>query len=80
MDTLSKPSPMANERLALASHLHHALCGVVGPRVERADNASAGRVAGGLDALLDLMADIAIEATPSKGRLTVVSGGGSDAA
>ena len=80
MDTLSNPLPMASERLALASRPHHPLCEVVGPRVEPADNASAGRVAGGLDALLDLIADIAIEATAGRGRLSVVSGGGSGAA
>lgn len=71
---------MAGKRLPIASRPYLALCAEVGPRVERADNASAGRVAGGLDALLELIAVIAIEATSGRGRLTVVSEGESDAA
>lgn len=71
---------MAGKRLAIAPLSYHALCEVVGPRVERADNAPTGRVAGGLDALLELIAVTAIEATSGRGRLTVVPEGGSGAA
>ena len=66
--------------LPLAPHRRAALSAFSSPRVESADNASAGRAAGGLDALLDLIADIAIEATAGRSRLTVMRGGGSDVA
>ena len=73
---------MAIERLdlPLASGRPAALPTFSGPLVEPADNASAGSAAGGLDALLELIADIAIEATAGRSRLTVMRGGGSDAA